>query len=254
MSRITRLNDGVVKDASANTDAELLTIESCAEDNPTQIFFTGPPGSGKTNLAELVAGILGWDLCPGYAAHSPRALREIQDGDPKLSDAYRNYWLAKVKAAAAVMERIRSPLNERVLPADCPVFHRPQLETNRIWTALLLKEAWRRQIVERGKAFDDGKRRRWWIVWVNTSEAFANAQMEARKAAGEKSLSKTKLRPFFKVAEIPRPCSESGTPNQLFSRSDEEGVVIVNGEHKHLGLVARAIINKVPGLSIHSRE
>jgi gluconokinase/shikimate kinase len=57
----------------------------------------GVSGSGKSRVAGLLAGRLGWDLAEGDELHPPENIAKMASGHP-LTDADRWPWLAKVAA------------------------------------------------------------------------------------------------------------------------------------------------------------
>jgi len=55
----------------------------------------GVSGSGKSTVAEILAGRLGWPFQEGDALHSPANIEKMSSGQP-LNDADRRQWLAAV--------------------------------------------------------------------------------------------------------------------------------------------------------------
>ncbi|HEY7047043.1 MAG TPA: gluconokinase [Jatrophihabitantaceae bacterium] len=64
---------------------------------PVVLVVMGVSGSGKSRVAGLLAGRLGWDLAEGDELHPPENIAKMASGHP-LTDADRWPWLAKVAA------------------------------------------------------------------------------------------------------------------------------------------------------------
>ena len=64
---------------------------------PSVLVVMGVSGSGKTTVAALLAGRLGWELGDADDWHSPANVRKMHGGTP-LSDADRWPWLASIAA------------------------------------------------------------------------------------------------------------------------------------------------------------
>jgi gluconokinase len=64
-------------------------------EEPVVLVFTGVSGSGKTTVAEIVAGRLRWPFQEGDALHSQSNIEKMRAGQP-LTDADRQRWLATV--------------------------------------------------------------------------------------------------------------------------------------------------------------
>jgi len=62
---------------------------------PVVLVLMGVSGSGKSRLAGLLAGRLGWDLEEGDDLHPPENIAKMASGQP-LTDADRWPWLARV--------------------------------------------------------------------------------------------------------------------------------------------------------------
>jgi gluconokinase len=69
---------------------------------PVVLVLMGVSGSGKSTVAALVAGRLGWDFEEGDDLHSPANIARMHAGHP-LDDEDRMPWLAEV--AAWIQER-----------------------------------------------------------------------------------------------------------------------------------------------------
>ena len=61
------------------------------------LVVMGVSGSGKTTVAGLLAGMLGWELGDADDWHSPANVRKMHAGHP-LDDADRWPWLASIAA------------------------------------------------------------------------------------------------------------------------------------------------------------
>lgn len=66
-------------------------------DKPSVLVVMGVSGSGKTTVAALLAGRLGWELGDADDWHSPANVRKMHGGTP-LSDEDRLPWLASIAA------------------------------------------------------------------------------------------------------------------------------------------------------------
>ena len=64
---------------------------------PAMLVVMGVSGSGKTTVAGLVAGALGWELGDADSWHSPANVRKMHSGHP-LDDADRWPWLQSIAA------------------------------------------------------------------------------------------------------------------------------------------------------------
>jgi gluconokinase len=64
---------------------------------PSMLVVMGVSGSGKTTVAGLLAGHLGWEFGDGDDWHSPANVRKMHGGTP-LDDADRWPWLAAIAA------------------------------------------------------------------------------------------------------------------------------------------------------------
>ncbi|GAC1347308.1 MAG: gluconokinase [Acetobacteraceae bacterium] len=64
---------------------------------PSMFVVMGVSGSGKTTVAALLAGHLGWELGDADDWHTPAAVRKMHGGTP-LDDADRWPWLAAIAA------------------------------------------------------------------------------------------------------------------------------------------------------------
>lgn len=64
---------------------------------PTVLVLMGVSGCGKSTVAGLLAGRLGWDLAEGDDLHPPANVAKMSAGTP-LTDADRWPWLAKCGA------------------------------------------------------------------------------------------------------------------------------------------------------------
>ena len=64
---------------------------------PSVLVVMGVSGSGKTTVAALLAGRLGWELGDADDWHSPANVRKMHGGTP-LSDADRWPWLRSIAA------------------------------------------------------------------------------------------------------------------------------------------------------------
>src|SRR3954462_9740129 len=59
------------------------------------LVLMGVSGSGKSTVAGIIAGAMGWDLQEGDALHPPANVAKMASGHP-LTDADRWPWLEKV--------------------------------------------------------------------------------------------------------------------------------------------------------------
>jgi gluconokinase len=59
------------------------------------LVLMGVSGCGKTTVARILAGELGWSFEEGDALHPPSNIEKMQAGNP-LTDADRQRWLASV--------------------------------------------------------------------------------------------------------------------------------------------------------------
>ena len=64
---------------------------------PSVLVVMGVSGSGKTTVAALLAGRLGWELGDADDWHSPANVRKMHSGTP-LSDGDRWPWLQSIAA------------------------------------------------------------------------------------------------------------------------------------------------------------
>ncbi len=64
---------------------------------PSMLVVMGVSGSGKTTVAGLVAGQLGWELGDADDWHSPANVRKMHGGTP-LDDSDRWPWLRSIAA------------------------------------------------------------------------------------------------------------------------------------------------------------
>src|ERR1700761_1029847 len=62
---------------------------------PVVLVLMGVSGSGKSTVAALLAGRLGWDFEEGDDLHPPENVAKMHAGHP-LNDEDRKPWLAKV--------------------------------------------------------------------------------------------------------------------------------------------------------------
>lgn len=67
------------------------------EDEAVVLVIMGVSGSGKSTIAGLIAGRLGWDLEEGDELHPPENVAKMAAGHP-LTDEDREPWLARVAA------------------------------------------------------------------------------------------------------------------------------------------------------------
>jgi gluconokinase len=65
--------------------------------NTPVLVIMGVAGSGKSTVAGLLAGRLGWDLAEGDDMHPPANIAKMAAGHP-LTDEDRRPWLARVAA------------------------------------------------------------------------------------------------------------------------------------------------------------
>jgi carbohydrate kinase (thermoresistant glucokinase family) len=68
----------------------------------------GVTGAGKSTIAGLLAGRLGWDLGEGDALHPVENVRKMASGHP-LTDADRGPWLERVAEWIQARVRARRP-------------------------------------------------------------------------------------------------------------------------------------------------
>lgn len=66
-------------------------------DKPSVLVVMGVSGSGKTTVAALLAGRLGWELGDADDWHSPANVRKMHGGTP-LTDDDRWPWLGSIAA------------------------------------------------------------------------------------------------------------------------------------------------------------
>ncbi len=66
-------------------------------EKPSVLVVMGVSGSGKTTVAALLAGRLGWELGDADDWHSPANVRKMHGGTP-LTDDDRWPWLASIAA------------------------------------------------------------------------------------------------------------------------------------------------------------
>ena len=64
---------------------------------PSVLVVMGVSGSGKTTVAALLAGRLGWEFADADTFHSPAAVSKMHGGTP-LTDEDRWPWLASIAA------------------------------------------------------------------------------------------------------------------------------------------------------------
>src|SRR3954452_7396356 len=64
---------------------------------PIVLVIMGVSGTGKSTVAGLLAGRLGWDLEEGDDLHPPANVTKMHAGEP-LTDEDRWPWLAKIAA------------------------------------------------------------------------------------------------------------------------------------------------------------
>jgi gluconokinase len=76
-----------------------------AETKPIVLVVMGVSGCGKTTVAGILAGRLGWPFAEGDTLHPQSNVEKMSAGDP-LTDADRERWLASV--AEWVDERLDS--------------------------------------------------------------------------------------------------------------------------------------------------
>jgi carbohydrate kinase (thermoresistant glucokinase family) len=62
---------------------------------PMVLVFMGVSGSGKTKVASILAGRLGWPFQEGDRLHPQSNIKKMKAGQP-LNDADRRRWLARV--------------------------------------------------------------------------------------------------------------------------------------------------------------
>ena len=72
---------------------------------PSVLVVMGVSGTGKSTVAGLLAGRLGWELAEGDDLHPPANVAKMASGEP-LNDEDRWPWLDKV--AACIKARVRS--------------------------------------------------------------------------------------------------------------------------------------------------
>ncbi|MEP7019041.1 MAG: gluconokinase [Pseudonocardiales bacterium] len=68
-----------------------------SDDRPLVLVLMGVSGSGKSTVAGVLAGRLGWDLAEGDDMHPPANLAKMAAGHP-LDDADRLPWLQRIAA------------------------------------------------------------------------------------------------------------------------------------------------------------
>jgi gluconokinase len=74
-------------------------------EKPSVLVVMGVSGTGKSIVAGLLAGRLGWELAEGDDLHPPENVAKMASGQP-LTDEDRSPWLDKV--AAWIKDRVRS--------------------------------------------------------------------------------------------------------------------------------------------------
>jgi gluconokinase len=74
-------------------------------EKPSVLVVMGVSGTGKSTVAGLLAGRLGWELAEGDDLHPPENVAKMASGQP-LTDDDRWPWLDKV--AAWITDRVRS--------------------------------------------------------------------------------------------------------------------------------------------------
>ena len=72
---------------------------------PTVLVVMGVSGSGKTTIAALLAGRLGWEYADADQFHSPGNIRKMHGGTP-LTDHDRSPWLATMAAWIDATRRV----------------------------------------------------------------------------------------------------------------------------------------------------
>jgi gluconokinase/shikimate kinase len=75
-----------------------MTVPTTSDHHPAEpvvLVLMGVSGSGKSTVAGLLAGRLGWDLEEGDDLHPPQNVAKMAAGQP-LTDDDRWPWLAKV--------------------------------------------------------------------------------------------------------------------------------------------------------------
>jgi gluconokinase len=70
---------------------------TASNSNTPVLVIMGVAGSGKSTVAGLLAGRLGWDLAEGDDMHPPANIAKMAAGHP-LTDEDRRPWLARVAA------------------------------------------------------------------------------------------------------------------------------------------------------------
>ncbi|RVW04748.1 gluconokinase [Rhodococcus spongiicola] len=73
----------------------MSTRECTPETAPPVVVLMGVSGSGKSTIAGIIAGTLGWELQEGDALHPPANLAKMASGQP-LTDEDRWPWLERV--------------------------------------------------------------------------------------------------------------------------------------------------------------
>jgi gluconokinase len=63
---------------------------------PVALVVMGTSGVGKTTVAKLLAGRLGWPFAEADDFHSPEAVEKMRGGTP-LTDADRRPWLGRIR-------------------------------------------------------------------------------------------------------------------------------------------------------------
>jgi gluconokinase len=117
---------------------------------PIVLVFMGVSGSGKTTVAEILAGRLGWAFNEGDVLHPQTNLEKMASGHP-LTDADRWSWLA----------RVTDWINERLDAGE-----------NGIITCSALKRSYRDLINRRGSGV--------LFVYLEGSEETIAARLAAR--------------------------------------------------------------------------
>jgi carbohydrate kinase (thermoresistant glucokinase family) len=70
----------------------LLVVEAA---KPIVLVLMGVSGCGKTTVAEILAGRLGWPFAEGDSLHTRSNIEKMSEGNP-LTDADRERWLVSV--------------------------------------------------------------------------------------------------------------------------------------------------------------
>ena len=73
---------------------------------PCLLIVMGVSGSGKTTIAALLAGRLGWEYADADQFHSPANIRKMHGGTP-LTDEDRAPWLATMAAWIDATRQVR---------------------------------------------------------------------------------------------------------------------------------------------------